>query len=414
MLSEIEIASMVKRIQRLITDEDTHFHVFDFNTFKSKIEIVKHAFTSNFVHAIAIKSNPLASVLNFASEQGLCFEAASKGEVAIAKQQNTNCIVYDSPIKDIEEIKSLLESPQRFLINTNSLDEFRKVRTLPITNSKSRVGLRINPANVSAVNKELNVGTPYSKFGEPYQNKDAIVKEFLRLRYHGCLHIHDSSQNFDLENKVKNIKKIVDLALEINQKAGEKIIDTIDIGGGLPIDYHDDNTQVVHDYALLLASNIPELFNDTFTVFTEFGRYYSAYAGFAVSNIHEIKSEDNWQTIIQHFGAETFVREIYQPNTWHHRIVFLNFNFDVIEGEKINTYIAGSLCFGGDYIAQNIEAPKLSILNKIVICDTGANSLALWSKHCSLPFPLVIGVYENEEKIIKARESEQSIVDFWN
>ena len=52
-------------------------------------------------------------------------------------------------------------------------------------------------------------------------------------------------------------------------------------------------------------------------------------------------------------------------------------------------YLAGPLCFAGDYPQKGVALPPLAGGDYVVFHDTGANSLALWSRHCSRLVPPV-------------------------
>ena len=50
--------------------------------------------------------------------------------------------------------------------------------------------------------------------------------------------------------------------------------------------------------------------------------------------------------------------------------------------ELVETHLAGPLCFAGDYIAKSVLLPKaVNEGNLIVVHDTGANSMALFSRY---------------------------------
>jgi len=79
----------------------------------------------------------------------------------------------------------------------------------------------------------------------------------------------------------------------------------------------------------------------------------------------------------------------------------------------MNTDVGGPLCFGGDYIAKNIQLPKATAGEWLIIQDTGANSFALWSRHCSRAFPKIIGE-DSELAILRDRDSFEDILNFWS
>lgn len=80
--------------------------------------------------------------------------------------------------------------------------------------------------------------------------------------------------------------------------------------------------------------------------------------------------------------------------------------------------IAGPLCFSGDNIAVSKALPKPIPGDRVVVLDAGANTISLFSRHCSRLAPPVYGfkvVGSNTFAIvlIKKAETEQVLLDFW-
>lgn len=55
------------------------------------------------------------------------------------------------------------------------------------------------------------------------------------------------------------------------------------------------------------------------------------------------------------------------------------------------TTIAGPLCFSGDVIAARTQLPPIGPGDWVSVLDTGANTLSLFSRHCSRLAPAVVG-----------------------
>lgn len=53
--------------------------------------------------------------------------------------------------------------------------------------------------------------------------------------------------------------------------------------------------------------------------------------------------------------------------------------------------VAGPMCFGGDVIGRCVELPTIARGDFVVIHDSGANTMSLFSRHCSRPAPAVYG-----------------------
>ena len=118
-----------------------------------------------------------------------------------------------------------------------------------------------------------------------------------------------------------------------------------------------------------------------------------------------------------HVGADLFLRKCYNPDDWHHHITVVDKNGKLKTGTDINKYIvAGPLCFAGDVIARDLELPVVEEGDYILIHDTGAYTLSMWSRYNSRQMPKVIG-YSTEHdtfEIIKGRETKEDLFAFWS
>ena len=118
-----------------------------------------------------------------------------------------------------------------------------------------------------------------------------------------------------------------------------------------------------------------------------------------------------------HVGADLFLRKCYRPEDWHHEVFVVDRSGKIKGGTDKNNYvIAGPLCFAGDMIAKEIQLPVVEQGDYIIIQDTGAYTLSMWSRYNSRQIPKVIGYIEEgkEFEIIRDRESLDKIVEFWS
>lgn len=223
------------------------------------------------------------------------------------------------------------------------------------------------------------------------------------------------------------IQVAVQFAVEINDRLGKKQVISIDIGGGLPANYLSDKwasekVPVFREYAEHLKKEIPELFSGEFKVFTEFGQSINAKCGFLASRIQWKKDYGEKPIHIIHFGADCCVRQAYTKD--HNRRLEAyqadGCKFPLNE-EVVEQDIAGPLCFQGDFLGKDIKLPKgLNSRDIIVLKDCGANTISLFSKHCSRLCPPVygyrwhIGGADVKEIIeLKPREKVEELSNFW-
>ena len=401
--------------QELVNSDDTLVVFINLSIIEDRIDRLLKAFPKSTLHAIAIKTNPLAFVLKHFVHLGVGLEAASVGEIRLAEMAGVamDRLVFDSPAKTNHELQQLATKNRGIRINVDSLEELAR---LPKKNSGFRLGIRINPAIQSQTVDSMNVGGEKSKFGAPISDRQTIINSCNQWEDVDCLHVHIGSQYTDLAPTVEAVKSIVSLAEEINSSHTGKIR-VIDIGGGFPVNYRNDEAPYdIDEYANALKDGCPQLFDGTFQLITEFGRYVHANAGWAVSHIEYMKKVPDAINLITHAGADMFLRECYNPADWHHDMFLIDSNGIEKQGAEVPVNIAGPLCFGGDFVDKNLLLPKPEDGDRLVFQDVGANTFSLWSRHCSRLFPKVIAYHDIDDgmTIGKERESYSSIVNFWS
>ena len=350
-------------------------------------------------------------------------EVASLPELYLAEKAGfpPEMIVFDSPSKTKEEIEYALKLG--VYLNADSFTELDRIDDILKTlKSTSTIGVRINPQVGSGTIKSTSVADAISKFGIPINdNREKIVEYYLKYEWLKGIHVHIGSQGCPVPLIIEGIKKVLNLANEINEnlkrESRKNLIEVFDIGGGLPVSYHLDKTPIsMKEYQRKLQENFKEFFNDKFKLITEFGRYIHANTAWVASRVEYVKRENNYNIIMAHVGADLFLRKCYNPNDWHHQITVIDKEGNLKRGRDINKYIvAGPLCFSGDVIAMDLELPVVEEGDYILIHDVGAYTLSMWSRYNSRQIPKVIGYYKNGEfEILKQRENKASLFEFWS
>ena len=426
-ISDEEISSVFKQLLKkpiLINEDDTALIFHDLSYLKHRINELVSFFPGNTLHAIAIKANPLFKVLQEIKNLGIGFEAASLPELYFAEKSGVSPdkIIFDSPAKTITEIAYALNMGCH--INADSLYELDRIAELiGDRKHKSTVGIRINPQVGTGNITYTSVAGEYSKFGVALkENREVLKAKFEQYEWLTGVHLHIGSQGCSVEMLLEGVKTILDFTHEVNdilpKKHGKHQINIFDLGGGLPVSYHRDKPAVLlSDYVKALKGQFNELFTDDFKLITEFGRYIHANAGWVASKVEYVKRDTNINTAMIHVGADLFLRKCYRPDDWHHEILVLDHFGNLKTGTDKNKYmIAGPLCFAGDVIATEIQLPLIEQGDYIIIQDTGAYTLSMWSRYNSRQIPKVIG-YFNEGKIfeiLRERESLDALLAFWS
>ena len=425
-ISNSEISEVFKKAlakSALLEKNDTSAIFYDLSYLEERINDLRNHFPANTLHTVAVKANPLVKILSLVKETGAGLEAASLPELHLTKRANVQKekVVFDSPAKTMEEIKFVLE--EGFFLNADSLDELKRIgEILKSINSKSGIGIRINPQVGSGSIDSTSVAGEYSKFGVPLgERREELTAAFLNYPWLNGVHLHIGSQGCPVELLIDGIGRVLEFAeqtdhkLEITGKNNK--IEYFDIGGGLPVSYHQDKEAVsMAEYAAMIKSNFPLLFSGKYKLITEFGRYIHANTGWTASRIEYVKQDAGINTLVIHLGADMFLRKCYRPEDWHHDIFLVDQEGHIKATREMELYnVAGPLCFADDFIAKGIYLPKAEPDDFIIIRDTGAYTLSMWSRYNSRQIPPVIGYTDDGDKfhILKKGESPEDVINFW-
>lgn len=370
----------------------------DVDAIKRSAVALQKAFTKGpeVLHAFAAKANPLVPVLNLVRGLGLGCEVASPGELAVALAAGfaPRLIVLDSPAKTREELLMALELG--VAVNLDNLQEVGRVQSiLSAASSSSIVGLRVNPQVGAGSIDAMSTATAHSKFGVAMRDGFAhqqILDVFGDCPWLTRLHAHVGSQGCPLDLIAEGIAAVYGLALDINQELGRRQVTSLDIGGGLPVNFADDQIRPSFgDYVDQLETTVPTLFSGEFSLVTEFGRSLLAKNGFLASTVEYTKDAGGRSIALSHAGGQVATRTVFMPEAWPIRVTAHDSAGALKEGSQVPQDIGGPLCFAGDVVARNRPMPQLEPGDFIVLHDTGAYYFTSPWTYNSTPNPPVYG-----------------------
>ncbi len=361
------------------------------------ISALHEAFPDHFEHTFAAKANTMVRALNLVKETGMGCEVASHGELeqALRAGFEPEKIVYDEPAKTKDILHKVLSNG--IALNIDNFQEFERLESLVReTASQSRIGFRINPQIGAGSITAMSTATMSSKFGvalDDEGNRTALLDCYKANRWLRSIHTHIGSQGCSLDLMIAGIRKVVDLAEEINSAIGIQQIEVIDIGGGLPVNFDCDEVKPTFgDYAGELKRHVPELFSGKYTVKTEFGRSIFAKNGFIATRIEYTKNSGGRQIALSHAGVQIAARTVFMPDHWKIRLSVFDSAGQAKTGKEVLQDIAGPCCFAGDMIGTARNLPLIEPGDYVVLHDTGAYYFSNPYYYNSLPAPAVYGV----------------------
>ena len=398
-------------------EKDTTIIFYDHDFLKAKIQELNDSFPSDTLHTSAVKANPLVNVLEEVNALGLGAEVASEGELYLAQKAGfgNRKIILDSPAKTMAELTYALKN--NIHINADSLMELERIAQLKQTiHSESPVGLRINPQVGTGKIASTSLAGEYSKFGVPIkQYSDKILTYFKDYHWLKGIHMHIGSQGCEMQLLLKGIETGLQLIQSVNEHVKTRKLQFLDIGGGLPVSYHHNQSPPdIKIYGLEIKKLLQKYNLENLKLITEFGRYLHVNSGFIITKIEYAKHYPNDNTLIVHAGADLLLRECLNPGQWFHEISLLDKTGNSKESETRKKYhIAGPLCFANDIVARNVELPEAREGDYLVIHDTGGYTFGMWSNYVSRMFPKIISKEGNHYSIIRERETLGDIFRFW-
>nr|WP_229379165.1 diaminopimelate decarboxylase [Streptomyces sp. VRA16 Mangrove soil] len=368
------------------------------------------------LHAFAVKATPLVPVLRLLHEAGMGAEVASPGELALARAAGVSPArtVLDSPAKTGAELREALALG--IAVNADNAQELARLDTL-VTSAPTRspLGIRVNPQIGAGSIGALSTATATSKFGVALRDEGAhdwLVRAYLDRPWLTRLHTHSGSQGVPLELMAQGVRAVYELAEEINAAAGRQQIDTLDIGGGLPVNFGSDEDLPDHaTYAKLLAETVPGLFDGRYGLVTEFGRSLLAKHGITLARVEYAKETGGRPIALTHAGVQVATRTVYMPGSWPLRVVAYDAEGRPKSGPGVAQDIAGPACFAGDLLAENRELPLLEAGDYAAALDTGAYCFAHHYSYNSLARPGIYGFTTTPEGVRFATVREPQAIE---
>lgn len=394
--------------QGLLTEQQPVAAFLDVAGIRSSVAALRAAFAAvtdaPVLHAFAVKAAPLVPVLALLHAEGMGAEVASPGELALARAAGLppDRIVLDSPAKTVAELREALDLG--IAVNADNWQELGRVDTLVADGAGQPVpplGLRVNPQVGGGSIGALSTATSTSKFGVALNDagaRERVVEAYLERPWMTRLHAHSGSQGMALARMAQGIHALYELAEEINAAAGRQQIDTIDIGGGLPVNFSsDEHTPAFADYAGLLKERVPGLLDGRYGLVTEFGRSLLAKHGTVLARVEYAKSAGSRPIAVTHAGVQVATRTVYDPVSWPLRIAAYDAKGLPKAGPGVEQDVAGPACFAGDLLAERRRLPLLEAGDVIAALDTGAYYFSSHYGYNSLPRPAVHGFTSGQD-----------------
>jgi diaminopimelate decarboxylase len=365
--------------------------------FKKQFEDMNHLI------CFSVKSNSNIAILNLLVNNGAGFDIVSGGELqrVIAAKGDPKKVVFSGVGKSQEDIELAIKH-DILTFNVESESELYRIQnTAKKLNKKASISIRVNPDVDPKTHPYISTGLKNNKFGVDEQNAISmykIAKELDAIEIKG-IDCHIGSQITELQPFEDSIKKL--LALIDYLKSIDILIEHIDIGGGIGIQYSKETPPTFADYGKTVKNILKE--RDLKIIF-EPGRALIGKAGILLTEVEYIKNSSEKNFLI----VNAAMNDLMRPSLYEafHEII----NLSPSDSEKKNYDIVGPVCETGDFLGKGrlISAEENNIL---AVLDVGAYGMSMSSNYNSRPKAAEILVDDNKFYLIRNRENFADLIN---
>lgn len=294
----------------------------------------------------AVKANSNIGVLNVLARLGAGFDIVSSGELerVLAAGGEPSRIVFSGVGKSRDDMRRALEVGVHCFNVESSVELERLQKVAAELGVKAPVSLRVNPDVDAGTHPYISTGLKENKFGIDIEQAEAVYARAAELPNLEVIGVdcHIGSQLTTLEPFLDALDRLL---LLVDKLAARGItIKHLDLGGGLGVQYRDEQPPLAGDYIAAVRKRLAG--RDLSLVF-EPGRFIVANAGVLLTQVEYLKHTEHKDFAIVDAAMNDLIRPaLYQAwmdvSPVHPR-----------EGEARNYDLVGPICETGDFLAKD-------------------------------------------------------------
>ena len=348
----------------------TPFYYYDTDLLRKTLRTInseagKH---EGFVVHYAVKANANPKLLRIIREAGMGVDCVSGGEIEAAIRTGfaSSKIVYAGVGKSDWEINLGLDN-DIFCFNVESIPELEVINELAAARGKiARVAFRLNPNVGAHTHANITTGLAENKFGIDMKDMLKVMEEAQGMQHVKVvgLHFHIGSQILDMGDFQALCNRVNDLQLELEHH--RIIVEHINVGGGLGIDYQHPNRVPIPDFKAYFDTYAKKLkLRPGQTLHFELGRAVVAQCGSLITRTLYIKKGAVKKFCIVDAGFTDLIRPaLYQA---YHKIE------NISSDKPMTAYdVVGPICESTDVFAKQIDINEAQRGDLLAIRSAGA------------------------------------------
>ena len=348
----------------------TPFYYYDTELLRRTLQSINDEANKHkgFVVHYAIKANANPKLLRIIRDAGLGADCVSGGEIETCLKVGfpSSKIVFAGVGKSDWEINLGLDN-DIFCFNVESVPELEVIDELAqAKGKKARVAFRLNPNVGAHTHANITTGLAENKFGIAMRDMLPVIERASQLSHVKVvgLHFHIGSQILDMGDFQALCNRVNELQALLEQH--RIIVEHINVGGGLGIDYQHPNRVPIPDFKAYFDTYARQLkLRPGQTLHFELGRAVVAQCGSLITRTLYIKEGATKKFAIVDAGFTDLIRPaLYQA---YHKIE------NISSDEPTDTYdVVGPICESTDVFAKQTDLNRTRRGDLLAIRSAGA------------------------------------------
>ncbi|MDR0796604.1 MAG: diaminopimelate decarboxylase [Tannerella sp.] len=365
-------------------DLDTPFYYYDIDLLQKTLQIVRSELCKYGYHChYAIKANANPRILKIIAENGLGADCVSGGEIKAALDAGfpAGKIVFAGVGKADWEINLGLDN-HIACFNVESLPELRILNDLAAAKGKTAtIAFRVNPNVDAHTHVKITTGLTENKFGINTGMLPLLFDELSNMKNVRFTGIH-----FHIGSQITDLSAFQHLCICFNEiqddlEAKGIVLQHINFGGGLGIDYYHPNHISIPDFENYFAV-FHKLVRqrDGQQVHFELGRSIVGQCGALISKALYVKEGEVKKFAILDAGFTELIRPAMYDA--YHRME------NITSDEDVEVYdVVGPICESSDIFGKDVELNKVRRNDLIALRSAGGYGETMASQYNCRPLP---------------------------
>lgn len=387
----------------------TPFYVYSQSAIEEAVAAYKAALAGvRYRICYSVKANSTLGILRVLVKLGLGADIVSLGELRRwqAAGGEAGKVVFSGVGKTRDEIEAALAAGI-FAFNVESEEELEVIAALATKQqTRARIALRVNPDVDPQTHPYISTGLKQNKFGISMQSARRL---FLAAAANPALEVvgidcHIGSQLTKTAPFTDAVGRLVEMVLELD-RAGLRLR-TLDIGGGLGIDYGkgDAPPPSPGEYGTAIKQALAPLAHLDMELLCEPGRSIVGPAGALLTRVLYRKANEAKHFLI----VDAAMNDLMRPALYN--------SFHPMQPVRdpartaIATDVVGPICETGDFFARERNLPVLDAGELLCIGAAGAYGFSMASNYNTRPRAAEVLVRGGAFAVIRQRETLEALM----